>query len=43
MELLPQRSVLLGKGIEFWGNPGKLLRDCDQPPYEMGEEGDVTG
>ena len=43
MELLPDCFVFLGDGWERLGYPTQLMRDGDQPPDELGQEGDHGG
>ena len=43
MELLRDSLVLLGDGCERLGYPTQIMRDDDQPPDQLGQEGDGDG
>jgi len=39
VELLLHRIVFFSDGCEFLGNPGKFLRDGNQPSFQGGRAG----
>ena len=39
VELLLHRIVFFSDGFEFLGNPGKFLRDDNQPSFQAGRAG----